>query len=174
MRMRNVYIGLGSNIGERELALNSAIAAIEAELVESRSIKSLTTSNIYETEAWGMDDATPAFLNCVVCVETDLDLMALLDVLLRIESSHGRIRNNKEGYSNRTLDCDILLAGDEVINNENLQVPHSRISKRRFVLQPLCDLNPTLRIPGIEKDVSGLLEICSEEPKVKLWDPTHT
>ena len=174
MRMRNVYIGLGSNIGERELVLNSAIAAIEAELVESRSIKSLTTSNIYETEAWGMDDATPAFLNCVICVETDLDLKTLLDVLLRIESSHGRMRKYGEGYSNRTIDCDILLAGDEVIKNENLQVPHPRISKRRFVLQPLYDLNPTLRIPGIENDVSGLLEICSDEPKVKLWDPTHT
>ena len=86
-----MYIGLGSNIGERELALNSAIAAIETELVESRNIKSLTTSNIYETEAWGMDDETPSFLNCVICVETDLDLKALLGVLLRIESSHGRI-----------------------------------------------------------------------------------
>ena len=169
-----MYIGLGSNIGERELAINSAIAAIEAELVESRSIKSLTTSNIYETEAWGMDDATPSFLNCVICVETDLDLKALLDVLLRIESSHGRIRKYGEGYSNRILDCDILLAGDEVINNETLQVPHPRISKRRFVLQPLCDLNPTLRIPGIENEVSELLEICSEKPKIKLWDPTHT
>ena len=169
-----MYIGLGSNIGERELALNSAIAAIEDELVDSRSIKSLTTSNIYETEAWGMDDETPSFLNCVICVETDLDLKALLDVLLRIESSHGRIRKYGEGYSNRTIDCDILLAGDEVINNETLQVPHPRISKRRFVLQPLCDLNPTLRIPGIEGDVSELLEICSEEPKIKLWDPTHT
>ena len=156
------------------MVLNSAIAAIEAELVESRSIKSLTTSNIYETEAWGMDDATPAFLNCVICVETDLDLKTLLDVLLRIESSHGRMRKYGEGYSNRTIDCDILLAGDEVIKNENLQVPHPRISKRRFVLQPLYDLNPTLRIPGIENDVSGLLEICSDEPKVKLWDPTHT
>ena len=174
MKMRNVYIGLGSNIGERELALNSAIAAIETELVESRNIKSLTTSNIYETEAWGMDDETPSFLNCVICVETDLDLKVLLDVLLRIESSHGRIRKYGEGYSNRTIDCDILLAGDEVINNETLQVPHPRISKRRFVLQPLCDLNPTLRIPGIEGDVSKLLEICSEEPKIKLWDPTHT
>ena len=53
-------------------------------------------------------------------------------------------------------------------------VLHPGISKRRFVLQPLCDLNPTLRIPGIENDVSGLLGFCSEEPKIKLWDPTHT
>ena len=137
-----MYIGLGSNIGERELSLNSAITAIEAELVESRSIKSLTTSNIYETEAWGMDDATPAFLNCVVCIETDLDLEKLLVILLKIESSHGRNRNNKEGYSNRTLDCDILLAGDEVINNENLQVPHPRIYKRR------CKINMCNFIDG--------------------------
>ena len=172
--MRYVYIGLGSNIGDRELALNSAIASIEGELVESRSIKSLTTSNIYETEAWGMEDGTPAFLNCVVCVETDLGLEELLELMLEIEVRHGRVRCNDEGYSSRTLDCDILLAGEEVFQSDKLQVPHPRIVERRFVLQPLHDLNPTLRIPGIKIDVSGLLEICSEEPKVKIWDPTHT
>ena len=74
MMMRNVYIGLGSNLGDRFRTINSAIADIERELVESRSIKSLTTSNIYETEALGMDDGTPPFSNCVVCVESDLKL----------------------------------------------------------------------------------------------------
>ena len=174
MRMRNVYIGLGSNLGERESVINSAITGIEEALVETRSIKSLTISNIHETAAWGMPDGTPSFLNCVVCVETDMELDVLLDVLLEIEIAHGRVRNESEGYSSRTLDCDILVAGEEVIMTDRLEVPHPRISSRRFVLQPLCDLEPTLHIPGTENSVSELLLLCSDEPKVTLWDPTHT
>ena len=91
MRMRNVYIGFGSNLGDREGTINSAISALEGELVEMRSIKSLTQSNIYETEAWGMPEGTPSFLNSVVCVETNLELLPLLEVLLKIEIDFGRI-----------------------------------------------------------------------------------
>ena len=174
MGMRNVYIGLGSNIGERESTINSAITAIEHELAETRSIKSLTISNIYETAAWGMPEGTPSFLNCVVCVETDLKLDLLLDLLLLIEKTHGRVRNESEGYSSRTLDCDILVSGDEVVASERLKVPHPKIKTRRFVLQPLCDLEPTLQIPGTESSVSELLKLCSNEPSVTLWSPTHT
>ena len=174
MGMRNVYIGLGSNIGERENTINSAITAIEEELTETRSIKSLTISNIYETEAWDMPEGTPAFLNCVVCVETELGLDSLLDVLLEIEISHGRVRDDGERYSSRTIDCDILVAGDERVLTDRLEVPHPRISSRRFVLQPLCDLEPTLHISGTGKSVSELLKLCSDEPTVTLWDPTHT
>ena len=102
--MRNVYIGLGSNIGDRESTINSAITAVEEELVETRSIKTLTISNIYETAAWGMPEGTPSFLNCVICIETNLELNYLLDVLLNIEITHGRVRNTVEGYSSRALD----------------------------------------------------------------------
>ena len=174
MRMRNVYIGLGSNIGGRESTINSAISGIEEELIETRSIKSLTISNIYETAAWGMSERTPAFLNCVICVETDKELEELLDILLEIEIAHGRVRDESYVYSSRTLDCDILVAGDEIISNDKLEVPHPRISTRRFVLQPLCDLEPTLHITGTGKSVSELLLLCSDEPQVKLWDHTHT
>ena len=174
MRMRSVYIGLGSNIGGRESTINSAITAIEEELTETRSIKSLTISNIYETAAWGMPEGTRSFLNCVICVETDKQLEQLLDMLLEVEIKHGRIRNESEDYASRTLDCDILVAGDEVVSSEKLEVPHPRISTRRFVLQPLCDLDPNLHIPGAEKSVSELLNHCSDQPLVSLWDPTHT
>ena len=174
MRMRNVYIGLGSNIGDRESTINSAITAVEEELIETRSIKTLTISNIYGTAAWGMPEGTPSFLNCVICIETNLELNYLLDVLLNIEIANGRVRNTLEGYSSRTLDCDILVAGEEIVSNERLEVPHPIISTRRFVLQPLSDLDPTLKIPGLENSVSELLINCSDEPKVTLWDPTHT
>ncbi len=171
--MRHVYIGLGSNIGNREKTISSAIEEIECILAETKSIKSLTISNIYETSAWKMSEDTPAFLNCVICIETNLELELLLDELLKIEVSHGRVRNEGENYSNRTLDCDILVAGDEVITSETLQVPHPRISSRRFVLQPLCDLEPNLQIPRIKKSVFELLNQCSEEPRVTKWDHTH-
>lgn len=174
MGMRNVYIGLGSNIGERECTINSAITAIEEALVETRSIKSLTISNIYQTDAWGMPEGTPSFLNCVICVETDVELELILDMLLEIEIAHGRIRNESEGYSSRTLDCDILVAGEERVMTSRLEVPHPRISSRRFVLQPLCDLEPNLQIQGTDKSVAELLKLCPVEPRVTLWDPTHT
>ena len=174
MSMRYVYIGLGSNIGDRELALNSAIASIEVELVESRSIKSLTTSNIYETEAWDMPEGTPSFLNCAVCVETNLELLTLLEVLLKIEIDFGRERNEGEGYSSRILDLDILCSENVVINSNKLQVPHPRISSRRFVLQPLNDLDPNLQIPDTEGNVSELLANCPLIPEVIPWLATHT
>ncbi len=172
--MRNVYIGFGSNLGNREGTINSAITALESELAEIRRIKSLTQSNIYETEAWGMPECTPSFLNCVVCIETDLELLSLLEVLLKIEIYFGRDRNEEEDYSSRTLDLDILCSENEVINSKKLQVPHPRISSRRFVLEPLNDLDPNLQIPNTEGNVSELLANCPLTPKVKQWMATHT
>ena len=174
MRMRNVYIGFGSNLGDREGTINSAIKALEGELVEMRSIKSLTQSNIYETEAWGMPESTPSFLNCVVCVETNLELLPLLEVLLKIEIDFGRERNEGEDYSSRTLDLDILCSENEIVNSNKLQVPHPRIRSRRFVLQPLNDLDPNLQIPYTEGNVSELLANCPLNPEVKPWLATHT
>lgn len=174
MPMRNVYIGLGANLGERESTISSAIELIELELVERRKIKSLTSSGIYKTEAWGMAAGTPDFLNCVVCVETDISLVILLDILLEVEKELGRKRTESCGYENRVIDCDILVAGDEVIDGAELTVPHPRLCERRFMLQPLFDLEPNLMIPHTGKSVSELLKICSNKPEVKKWDLTHT
>lgn len=170
MLFRNVYIGLGSNLGDREATLSGAIDALEAELVEVKAVKSITSSPIYETEAWGMADGTPAFLNQVVCLETNLELSQILELLMGVEAKFGREReeNALAGvYNSRTLDLDILVAGKEVVNNNTLKVPHPRISMRRFVLQPLADLDPTLNIPGTKGTVSELLESCPELPEVK-------
>lgn len=170
MLFRNVYIGLGSNLGDRKAALSGAIDALEAELVEVKAVKSITSSPIYETDAWGMADGTPAFLNQVVCLETNLELSQVLELLMGVEAKFGREReeNALAGvYNSRTLDLDILVAGKEVVNNNTLKVPHPRISMRRFVLQPLADLEPTLHIPGTKGTVSDLLESCPELPEVK-------
>ena len=172
--MRNVYIGLGTNLGDREINIDSAVEMIELELVDRKAIKSLTCSEIYETEAWRMSPETPYFLNCVVCVETDISLELLLDILLGVERELGRKRTESDGYQNRVIDCDILVAGDEVIDGEELTVPHPRLCKRRFMLQPLFDLEPNLIIPLKEKSVSELLEICANLPEVKKWVLTHS
>jgi 2-amino-4-hydroxy-6-hydroxymethyldihydropteridine diphosphokinase len=173
--LRNVYIGLGANLGDRLATIEAAIAAIEDELVEGRLIKTLTCSPIYETDAWGMAEETPAFLNCVVCLETSIKLDVLLDLLLEVERTLGRERaDGDRGYASRTIDCDILVSSSETFSTKKLQVPHPRLASRRFVLQPLCDLDPTLHIPGEGKSVEELLKNCPLEPEVRAWDHTHT
>jgi len=109
-----------------------------------------------------------------VCVETDISLELLLDILLGVERELGRKRTESDGYQNRVIDCDILVAGDEVIDGEELTVPHPRLCKRRFMLQPLFDLEPNLIIPLTGKSVSELLEICANLPEVKKWVLTHS
>ena len=158
MKMRNVYIGLGANLGDRESAIYSAISSIESELVESKAIKSLTISNIYETEPWGMEEGTPAFLNCAVCLETSIDLESLLELLLRVETDMGRTRAESERYQSRVIDCDILCAGEETVNTEKLVVPHPHLASRQFVLKPLADLDPNLLVPGLTETVKELLK----------------
>ncbi|PCJ82394.1 MAG: 2-amino-4-hydroxy-6-hydroxymethyldihydropteridine diphosphokinase [Bacteroidetes bacterium] len=169
MLFRTVYIGVGSNLGERKAILEEGIALLERELVEIKSIKSLTESPIYETQAWGMPEGTPAFLNLVVAIETDLELEDLLKILLEVEKECGRKRSETEGYSDRTLDLDILLDGDTTLKTSDLEIPHPRLSERRFVLQPLADLDSGMVIPGSGMSVGEALEVCPKEPEVRLF-----
>ena len=167
MLFRYVYIGVGSNLGDREAALEFAASELENDLVQMRAVKSITSSPIYETEAWGMPDGTPAFLNQVLCLDTNLELGVLLDLMMEVEARHGRMRNGESGvYADRTLDLDILVAGNEVSDSNNLKVPHPRMSSRRFVLQPLCDLDSELHIPGTNATVLDLLSLCPKTPEV--------
>lgn len=173
MLFRNVYIGIGSNLGDREGVIQAGIRAVELELVELKSIKSLTTSPIYETEAWGMSPETPLFLNQVIAIETDIKVEGLLQILINIEKNLGRIRN-EEGYSNRTIDLDILLDRDIILKTTNLIIPHPKIVERRFVLQPLYDLDPDINIPGENCTVREALKVCPKKPEVRKWAHTHT
>jgi 2-amino-4-hydroxy-6-hydroxymethyldihydropteridine diphosphokinase len=173
MLFRTVYIGIGSNLGDREEEIQAGIRAIEIELVERKSIKSLTTSPIYETEAWGMPPETPLFLNQVIALETDMDVELLLKVLLKIETDLGRTRQG-DGYSNRTIDLDILLDRDLILKTKELIIPHPKIVARRFVLQPLSDLDSEMIIPGYNCTVGEALKICPKKPEVRIWAHTHT
>ena len=166
MNVRTVYLGLGTNLSDRHAWLDQGLAALEEALVARKSIQAMSMSPRYETEAWGMAAGTPAFLNMVVGVDTDMSLEALLCVLLDIEREHGRVRDaSTEGYLNRTLDMDILCTSEgETLNIDGLAVPHPRMTSRRFVLQPLADLAPDLEVGG--QSVRMALEACPAVPGV--------
>jgi 2-amino-4-hydroxy-6-hydroxymethyldihydropteridine diphosphokinase len=166
MNVRTVYLGLGTNLSDRHAWLDQGLAALEEALVARKSIQSMSMSPRYETEAWGMAEGTPAFLNMVVGVDTAMSLDALLHVLLDIEREHGRVRDpGAEGYLNRTLDMDILCTAEgEIWSADDLAVPHPRMMSRRFVLQPLADLNPTLRVAG--QTIREALNSCPSTPEV--------
>ena len=143
-----VYIGLGSNLGDRLAILNQAVAHVAA-------LGSVTaTSAIYETDPVGFVDQ-PSFLNAVVCLQTTLVPADLLANLLRIEQEMGRVRTFPNAP--RVIDLDILLVGDDVIHTANLVVPHPAMHERGFVLVPLADIAPDLKHPVLEVSIRDLL-----------------
>jgi 2-amino-4-hydroxy-6-hydroxymethyldihydropteridine diphosphokinase len=136
------YVGLGANIGDRERTLREAVDALGAE----EGIEVVAVSTVRETDPVGVGDQ-PRFLNGVAALETSLGARELLDRLLAVEQRFGRVRVQGE-HGPRTLDLDLLLYGDETIDEPGLAVPHSRIHERRFVLEPLVELAPGLVVPG--------------------------
>ena len=134
--MTLAYIGLGSNLGDREATIRRAAELIGAERL----------STIIETEPWGYEDQ-PRFLNAVAEIETPLEPRPLLDHLLDVERRLGRERVGPQ-WGPRTIDLDLLVYGDGRIDEPGLQVPHPRLAERRFVLEPLAELAPELEIPG--------------------------
>jgi 2-amino-4-hydroxy-6-hydroxymethyldihydropteridine diphosphokinase len=134
--MTLAYIGLGSNLGDRESLIRRA-----AELIGATRL-----SEIRETEPWGYEQQ-PRFLNAVAEIETALAPRRLLDHLLDVEARLGRERVGPK-WGPRTIDLDLLLYGDETVDEPGLVVPHPRLLEREFVLEPLADLVPWLKIPG--------------------------
>jgi len=130
------YVGLGSNLGDRDAAIRRA-----AELIGAQRL-----STIVETEPWGYANQ-PRFLNAVAEIDTPLTARQLLVHLLDVERRLGRERVGPK-WGPRTIDLDLLLFGDAVIDEPGLQVPHPRLAERAFVLEPLADLAPELEIPG--------------------------
>jgi 2-amino-4-hydroxy-6-hydroxymethyldihydropteridine diphosphokinase len=147
------YVGLGSNLGDRERMLHAAVDALGAE----QGIDVVAVSTLRETEPVGVGEQ-PLFLNGAVALETALPAGELLDRLLAVERCFGRVRVEGE-HAPRTLDLDLLLYGDEEIDEPGLTVPHPRLHERRFVLEPLGELAPGLVVPGhgsVEALLSGV------------------
>ncbi len=145
--MTVAYVGLGSNLGDRELQIRRA-----AELIDAQRL-----STIVETEPWGYEQQ-PRFLNAVAELETQLAAPDLLALLLEVERRLGRERVGPR-WGPRTIDLDLLLFGDEEIDEPGLVVPHPRLVERLFVLEPLAELAPSRRIPGfgtVQAALAGL------------------
>ncbi|HLG07372.1 MAG TPA: 2-amino-4-hydroxy-6-hydroxymethyldihydropteridine diphosphokinase [Gaiellaceae bacterium] len=136
------YVGLGANIGQREETLRRAVELLGQEA----EIDVIAVSELRETDPVGVVDQ-PRFLNGAVAIETTLPPRELLDTLLRIERELGRVRG-EERWGPRTVDLDLLVYGDQVVDEPGLRVPHPRLHERRFALEPLVELDPELEIPG--------------------------
>jgi 2-amino-4-hydroxy-6-hydroxymethyldihydropteridine diphosphokinase len=147
----HVYVGLGSNLGDREDMLRRALD----ELGSEPGISVLRVSRFRETDPVGFLDQ-PRFVNAVAELETELPPRTVLDRLLEVEKRLGRQRETGPRYGPRTIDLDLLLYGATLFDEPGLAVPHPRLHERRFVLEPLAELDPGLIVPG-RGPVSALL-----------------
>jgi len=141
------YVGLGSNLGDREATIRRAIAALPGVLA---------VSELRETDPVGVTEQ-PAFLNGAAALDTQLSPREVLDTLLAIERQLGRER--RERWGPRTIDLDLLLYGGETVDEPGLTVPHPRLHERRFALEPLADLDPELVVPGRGRVADLLAEL---------------
>ena len=147
--MTLAYVGLGANLGRREETLRHAVRLLR----ETDSVDVLAVSTLRETEPVGVVDQ-PAFLNGAVELRTSLSALELLQLLLEIERSLGRVRGERWGP--RLIDLDLLVYGHDVVDEPGIEVPHPRLHERRFALEPLAELDPDLELPGHGR-VSDLL-----------------
>lgn len=159
--MSQVYISLGSNLGDREKNIQEAIKLIN----EQRSIKVINLSSNYETEPVGFKEQD-WFFNVVIELETTLLPQKLLVVLKQVEAKLGKKTERKWGP--RTIDLDILLYDDLILNSQDLQIPHKLMHQRRFVLIPLTQIAPNIKHPVLNKTMKELVAELSDESKVIL------
>jgi len=160
--MKTVYLGIGTNLGDREVNLKKAIAMVKEHI---GAVK--LASSVYETEPWGFKSEN-YFLNMVIEVETNLSPSGLLGRILMIESLLGRLREGKE-YKSRIIDIDILLYDKRVIKTKVLVIPHPRMHERRFVLIPLSEIAEDLIHPVLGKSIRELLGECPDKTKVEKY-----
>lgn len=159
--MKSVYLGFGSNLGRRLENLTTGLR-----LLAESGLMVQEVSSIYETEA--VDCPVPApFLNGVVYAQTDWSPENLLERVLHIEDRCGRRRSYP--HAPRTLDIDLLIMEDLVLRTSRLEVPHPRLTERRFVLVPLAEIAPHLRHPISQRRVSQLLAECTDLHTVKFY-----
>ena len=161
--MAKAYLGLGSNIGDRESNIRQALKLLSAQVRIER------VSSIYETEPQGFLDQPP-FLNAVCQISTELSPEELLGLVKGIEKGMGRIYSFPN--SPRPIDIDILFYQDRILDSPHLVVPHPRLTQRAFVLVPLAEICPHLIHPQNGRKVSDLLQGVSQEG-VKLWSKPH-
>lgn len=156
-----VYLGLGSNLGDREGHLERGLAGLRA-----RGLRLRAVSSVYETEPVGGPAQGP-YLNLVAAGETSLRPEEVLRAALETEEEAGRVRGERNAP--RTLDVDILVYGDLVRHTPGLTLPHPRLHERRFVLVPLAEVAPALRHPALGRTMAELLAECPDRSRVERW-----
>ena len=152
--MHIIYLLTGSNIGDSELNLLKA-----SKFIHQQIGKVVAASHVYKTEPWGNKDQQ-VFLNQVLKIETQLEPKQLLKTILEIENQMGRDRKIK--WEPRIIDIDILFYDDQIIDEENLQIPHPLLHERRFTLVPLNEIASSFIHPKLNKSINHLLEICED------------
>ncbi|MCX6163466.1 MAG: 2-amino-4-hydroxy-6-hydroxymethyldihydropteridine diphosphokinase [Ignavibacteriae bacterium] len=154
-----IYLGLGSNICDKLNFIKSA----EEEISKLNKTKVLRSSSIYKTEPWGIK-SQEEFLNSVLEIESELEPEELLIELKLIEIVLGR--KNREKWSKREIDIDILLYDNVILNNDSINIPHPEIPNRKFVLVPLCELNSGFIHPVINDSLENLLKNSKDNSRV--------
>lgn len=158
------YLGLGSNVGDREEHLRGALSLLAEHGVEVEAV-----SSAYETEPVGEILDQPDFLNAAARITTELEPLDLLDVCKAIEAEHGRMFGGPR-HGPRPLDVDVLLLGDVELEHERLTLPHPEVTSRRFVLEPLLELDPELALPDGTR-LRGALEALGGDQVVRKTGP---
>ena len=159
---QKAYIAAGSNLGDRKSNLEFALTALE----ELNAVSKV--SSYFETEPVGFADQ-PWFLNIVIDLETRLTPHELLAVCRKVEIACGRARTFPNAP--RSLDLDILLYGNRIINEKTLIIPHPRLHHRRFVLEPLAEIAPEAMHPLLKRPIWELLEACEDSSEVRIYQP---
>ncbi len=154
------YIAFGSNLGDRRVNIQGALQRLNLE----NGVSLIRISPVYQTEPIGFNEDVPPFYNGVAEIEVEFSAYHLLNILMRIENQMGRTREVSQGYASRIIDLDILIFGRQTINQPNLQIPHPRMLQRWFVLKPLVDLYPELKIPGYDNTMVEALAQLSSQP----------
>ena len=157
--MNKAYLLIGGNEGNRLFHLKQAVTNIEIFCGEI-----LILSSLYETAPWGRSDQ-PAFLNQALLIQTPLQAAALMQSILQIEEEMGRKRIEK--YGPRSIDIDILFFNNDIIDQPQLKIPHPEIQNRRFVLEPMNEIAPSLLHPLLGKTIQELLSKCPDQLGVK-------
>ncbi|MCK9159118.1 MAG: 2-amino-4-hydroxy-6-hydroxymethyldihydropteridine diphosphokinase [Bacteroidaceae bacterium] len=151
--MVKVYFGIGSNLGNKLLILQSAINKIKNRIGEISSL-----SDFYTSSPWGFS-STHQFLNAVLCIETKLSPLEILHITKDIEKELGRTEKSIDGkYQDRLIDIDLLLYGDLIFSNQELIIPHPQMVKRRFVMEPMAEIAPGLLHPILKKTMTELFQ----------------